>query len=775
MQAQMSYFSGLHNQYSEEEKSIEQLYEMITDPESSVRDIVAKIRSGNKGLKGRLPAVTPSGLFEHRAKADLLEHTGLFVIDLDAATNNKETLDAVYMEARQDPYVCMAFRSPSDGVKIIVRVEEPFPVDADEHRDMFDNTVCAWFKECYAELDIDSSGSGVSRLCFLSHDPDAYLNLKCQPLKQRIVVKAPKITTPKPKKAEALRLALEANIEGYVMKQAPNGKWDGPCPRHVAYGSCPSDHDGFVIYPEGTFSCRGCTQRGLPGAAKHYEEIEALARSHSWRDGYATIPKHHPELVMKHLMKFEYADDVRHSVGIGFRIWDGSTWQDLEAGDVEECIARISGEGTDYAREVMQDLHRQADEIKAQLKDVPKDDKVGQATLEKALEKIDIETKVNKVFYDAIFSAGSHNKQKSIRAQYSNSVRIDDTEWNTHGGLIVFPNGTFDTRTMTFRESNKEDYMTGCMAYPYDPAAKCPNFERMLERVLPDEEVRKFFQRYMGYASAGIVEENALLICAGDGANGKSVTIRAIAHAMGNDHAKALSPNLLLKRYGAEPHPTEIMTLAGTRLAYLPEAPSGKLDEGKVKRLTGGDVIRAHKMHKDEVEFRPTHTFVVMTNTVPEVSGRDQGIWRRLLIVPWDVTIPEEEQDKKLTAKLEKEAPGILNWLLEGVRAYHEQGLNYPEVVKKETAEYRESQDILDSWRNDPEYVMLGEGLESRASEVNTSIARFYKEQNLAPLKPPRASEMKRYLLSLDGVEVTRRTAGMFYTGFSIVTGEMTF
>ncbi|RYG79782.1 MAG: DNA primase, partial [Alphaproteobacteria bacterium] len=188
----------------------------------------------------------------------------------------------------------------------------------------------------------------------------------------------------------------------------------------------------------------------------------------------------------------------------------------------------------------------------------------------------------------------------------------------------------------------------------------------------------------------------------GVGANGKSTMVNAISHAMG-EYASAAPPGLLMTKYG-QTHPTELASLQGQRFVVAAESrEGGRLDEERIKALTGSDSITARRMREDFYTFRPTHKLALMTNHKPVVRGMDEGIWRRLLLIAFDEVIPEAERDPALTGKLRAEAPGILRWMVEGARLLHESGarLEVPDDVKAATREYRTESDVLGEFLSD--------------------------------------------------------------------------
>jgi len=167
-----------------------------------------------------------------------------------------------------------------------------------------------------------------------------------------------------------------------------------------------------------------------------------------------------------------------------------------------------------------------------------------------------------------------------------------------------------------------------------------------------------------------------------------------VGSALG-DYGGAADPQLLTART-FDAHPTGTADLFGMRLAILHESDAGRrLAEGTVKRLTGGDRIKARRMREDFWSFDPTHTFLMLTNHKPVIGGADEGIWRRLRLVPWEVVIPEDERDEELGDKLALELDAVLAWLVAGYQDWHANGLSDPDQVTAATAAYKDESDAL--------------------------------------------------------------------------------
>jgi putative DNA primase/helicase len=262
--------------------------------------------------------------------------------------------------------------------------------------------------------------------------------------------------------------------------------------------------------------------------------------------------------------------------------------------------------------------------------------------------------------------------------------------------LFNCENGTLELRTGTLREHRREDYITKLCPTPYDPGAGCPTFLAFLADVFAGQaDLIAYVRRQLGHALSGDTSEHLLHVWWGGGANGKSTLLGAVLHALGADYALTAPPDLLLTRRG-ERHPTELAALFGKRLVVCQETGAGRrLNEALVKWLTGGDRITARRMRENFWEFDPTHKAILVTNHRPEVRGTDGGIWRRIRLVPFTVTFPEERQDKRLPEKLRAEAPGILAWMVAGFRDWQEGGMRPPRAVLDATRAYRCDEDIL--------------------------------------------------------------------------------
>lgn len=211
--------------------------------------------------------------------------------------------------------------------------------------------------------------------------------------------------------------------------------------------------------------------------------------------------------------------------------------------------------------------------------------------------------------------------------------------------------------------------------------------------------VPQYIQRVFGYCLSGSVEERKLFLWYGaDSATGKTVCVETIRHCMG-DYGGTASIGTFLARRHAE-HPTELAHLEGLRFVASTEVARGRSwNVGRVKEVTGGSVITARYMRQDYFDFLPQFKLAIASNDPPNLKGRDSGLRARLDILPFEHTVPEETQNKRLAVELHAEAGGIIAFALEGYRQWRELGgLARPKAVTRITDQYHEEQDQVGAW-----------------------------------------------------------------------------
>ena len=363
-----------------------------------------------------------------------------------------------------------------------------------------------------------------------------------------------------------------------------------------------------------------------------------------------------------------------------WRIWDGKRWAPDMTGQAQRWMKVI-------ARRIMTDAMAIEDE---------KDRKAAVSLARRGESRAGVN--------GALGLAGTEER-----------IVVSTSDLDADPFLLNCANGTLDLRTMELRGHDPTDLITKVTGAAYDPGAEGRAFTGFLERVQPDPEMRAYLARLIGHALEGTVREHILPILHGEGANGKGTFTAAVIAAIG-EYADAADPELITAR-AFDAHPTGVADLFGLRLAVLHESDAGrKLAEGTVKRLTGGDRLKARRMREDFWHFDPSHTFLMLTNHKPMVAGQDEGILRRLRLVPWDVVIPPDERDDRLADRLRLEADYVLTWLIRGYQAWREGGLAEPGQVVKATAAYRADSDDLGRFIE--QRCITGPNFTARSSEL---------------------------------------------------------
>ncbi len=267
---------------------------------------------------------------------------------------------------------------------------------------------------------------------------------------------------------------------------------------------------------------------------------------------------------------------------------------------------------------------------------------------------------------------------------------LDRDKW-----LLNVQNGTLDLRTGTLRSHDRGDLVTKLAPVDYDPDAACPLFKAFLRRIFAgDDTLIAFVQRAVGYSLTGDVSERALFILHGSGANGKSTLLEALRETLGDYALRTPTTTLLTKRDDGVPN--DVARLKGARFVSASESEDGRqLAEALVKDLTGGDTVSARYMRAEWFDFRPECKIWLGTNHKPRIQGTDNAIWTRIRLIPFNVTIPEADQDKHLVDKLQAETAGILAWAVKGCLDWQNNGLAAPATVTAATQLYRDESDVL--------------------------------------------------------------------------------
>ncbi len=267
--------------------------------------------------------------------------------------------------------------------------------------------------------------------------------------------------------------------------------------------------------------------------------------------------------------------------------------------------------------------------------------------------------------------------------------------------LLAVQNGTIDLRTGELKPHRREDLLTCRSPVAYDPDAQCPRWLRFIKEVFePNPDAAIFVQRYAGYSLTADTSAQCLLFAHGGGGNGKGVLFHLIEQVFGSDLVQTAPFDAFVERRLGESPSHALADFRGRRALLVPEGKKGdRLNESLIKQITGGDAIKARFLYGQYFEYRPTYKIWMSSNYKPQVHGTDEGIWRRLKLVPFEVDF-SARRDDHLEKHLAQELPGILAWAVRGCLDWVNdgggiKGLGDAPSVSEATEEYRSESDTI--------------------------------------------------------------------------------
>lgn len=276
-------------------------------------------------------------------------------------------------------------------------------------------------------------------------------------------------------------------------------------------------------------------------------------------------------------------------------------------------------------------------------------------------------------------------------------LSVNQAELDSDPDIVGCADGrVLDLSTGQIAESYS-GYITRRIGTHFDPQAQCPIWHSFLESSFAGNTGKiEFIQRAIGYTLTGHVNEQSLFLLVGAGANGKSELVNLLGGLLGNYGGSTPMQSLMIQR---NEQTADLAALAGLRFVVASEGEiDQRLAESKVKHMTGGDLITCRKLYRDFFSYKPAFKLWLATNHVPRITGADEGIWRRIRLIRFPITIPADKRDPHLSEKLKAELPGILNWALRGLHEWRKQRLNPPSDVIAETEAYRLDNDPVWRW-----------------------------------------------------------------------------
>ncbi|MEV0126369.1 phage/plasmid primase, P4 family [Streptomyces sp. NPDC050703] len=340
---------------------------------------------------------------------------------------------------------------------------------------------------------------------------------------------------------------------------------------------------------------------------------------------------------------------VKHAPGLGFFVWDGVTWvksatrvrQEIHAMGAALVLAGCLPESKGFT------MTTRIDALMTELRSVP-------------------------------------------------SVHVDAAEFDAQPHLLSFRNGVVDLRTGRLRAHDKGDMITVSMPSDYDPDAKAPRWEQFLTEIFPSNpDLVPYMQRLVGYGITGETSEQCFAVLWGKGSNGKSVFTETCTDLFGPVTKTTPFATFEDKGNGGG-IPNDLAALRDARVVMASEGESGKpMSEAVLKRVTGKDKVTARFLRQEFFTFTPKFLIMLATNHKPRFKSQDEGLWRRVKLIPFTRYFAPDERDYSLDRKLKGEAAGIVAWAVRGAVEWYANGLGDPESISAATREYRATSDAL--------------------------------------------------------------------------------
>jgi len=286
-------------------------------------------------------------------------------------------------------------------------------------------------------------------------------------------------------------------------------------------------------------------------------------------------------------------------------------------------------------------------------------------------------------------------------ASWEEAVRIKSNSVDSNPMLIGTLNGVVDLETGEIIQNNKEYFITKRVNASFDKESECPNWDRFLNRITgEDQEMIEYLNLLTSYFLTGETNERKLFIIHGSGSNGKTTWVRCIQDILGEYASQIPVESLSYTKSNAIDD--NLSRTTGSRLTVTSEIKRGtRLNEPLIKQLTGGDKVTARQMFKGSIEYKPTSKFIMVVNDLPEITGSDSAMARRVQVIPFNQVIRPDEEDKFLSNKLKGESDAIFTRAVLMCTEWQKHGLTPPKSIEEASANYVESKDVFKQWKNE--------------------------------------------------------------------------
>lgn len=330
-----------------------------------------------------------------------------------------------------------------------------------------------------------------------------------------------------------------------------------------------------------------------------------------------------------------------------------------------------------------------------------------------------------KAFRKHIKASRSNKSKTNMLKEVQHNMPVMPFQLDKHKMAFNVPNGTLSLKSGQLVPAKRDYFITKFSPIEYTDNADCPLWQKFLGDVFGgDKDLIRYIQKAVGYSMTGDVSEQCVFFLYGTGRNGKSTFLDVLREIFG-EYVSNIQPETIMVKNGmGNGINSDIARLKGARMVTTVEPNEGvRINEGLIKQLTGDDTVTARKLYGNEFEFKPEFKLWMATNHKPVIRGTDDGIWRRIHMIPFTVQIPADKVDRQLKSKLEREYPAILRWAVEGCLLWQSEGLKQPKAVLDMVRDYRREMDVISGFLDDR--CEMGEGFSAKSSELYAAYSAW--------------------------------------------------
>jgi P4 family phage/plasmid primase-like protien len=775
--------------------------------------------------KKALPGITASGRFTYRAKKNLTHHTGVIQADFDHVPD----IPKLKAWLAADPHVVLIYTSPTaTGVKTLFRVQPPDTDDIEVLTAWHEgNAFPALTNYCQRAFGfrIDQKVVVVSMLCFLGHDPDVHTNWNAEPLDVEawlnpVGAKGDLNQLLDRAKAKGNSfLGTGAKFDsGQNLHKLAKVKADS----HLTTTPVIRTHDdtnrakALAKSANRERFCQWATDCGFTGDLRTLDLRTLLANAGltdkptdddkdddkvfvqcPWEDQHTTRGNGTDVVVFRDpdTKGFPFTFHCSHDHCSDKDVMSLLEWcEDRTPGCVDEaCAKTYEPEATDPSFNDAGRADRFVARYGRDLRFVPQ--REVWLTWERDRWRLDGDGAVERfalAMSKAMLVAAADIKgtdDASVRARnaavkealacgdrrniadFVHLARVNPLvllavdKLDADPWVVGAKNLVVDLRTGAARPYTRADFITRTLACDVDLNATCPRWDKCMEEVFPDEDVRHYVHKAVGYSLTGAMREHVFFFLYGNGRNGKSTFVKTLEkHVLGKLCVRAGKGITTASENGKYPE-REVAELAGARTILSSETEIGqKLNEGVIKDLSGGDVMRGRHLYEGGFDFAPVGKLWVMGNHKPAIKGTDGGIWRRVRLIPFTQKFEGDKDDRQMEDKLAAEASGILNWAVRGCLLWQREGLEMPDAMRAAVNLYKRDEDKLADFIEDVTF-------DNPSGEIlNTVLYERYKQHCEENGAHPWSSKLLGKALRERMWQDHKRTKGVVWLGVSLRT-----